>query len=166
MEIQTIILIVLLTAIVVGFIAYLIARAFPRIVTKEKLVSKASEPATVVAPPPQSPQATIIAKVLVRDDKGFQRDYDLVGESLTIGREDDNNVVLKESSVGRYHARIRKAKEEDQVKFVLADLDSKIGTKLNGKPVEKKVELKNEDLIEIGNNQMRFIRTELPPQSM
>jgi pSer/pThr/pTyr-binding forkhead associated (FHA) protein len=78
---------------------------------------------------------------------------------VSIGRADDNTIVLTEPRVSRKHARIDwKAKEKA---FVLADIDSSNGTYLNGKRVApgEKHTLKDWDKIRIASSvfSVRFV---------
>lgn len=73
----------------------------------------------------------------------------LLPMTMSIGREHDNNIELKDPEVGRYHARIL----YDRGRFLLEDLDSSNGTWLNGEKI-KEATLKNGDRIKIGETEM------------
>jgi hypothetical protein len=79
----------------------------------------------------------------------------------TLGRTDDNQVVLADECVSACHARIDRRDGE----WWLTDLDSRNGTQLNDLPVSKPVPLANGDLIGIGRAQLRFETTTNGPQS-
>lgn len=64
---------------------------------------------------------------------------------FTIGRKDDNDLILSDTSVSRQHAEIKKTKEG----YFLTDLGSYNGTKVNGK-LTQSVLLKHKDKITIG----------------
>ena len=64
---------------------------------------------------------------------------------FTIGRKDDNDLILSDTSVSRQHAEIKKTKES----YFLTDLGSYNGTKVNGK-LTQRVLLKHKDEITIG----------------
>jgi adenylate cyclase len=64
---------------------------------------------------------------------------------FTIGRKDDNDLILSDTSASRQHAEIKKTKEG----YFLTDLGSYNGTKVNGK-LTQSVLLKHEDKITIG----------------
>lgn len=87
--------------------------------------------------------------------------YELNGKSemvnychpiLSIGRSDDNMLILNASSVSRHHAQI---KFEEDGHFYLVDLDSSNGTFLNGNKVSKQI-LKDKDRIRIGEVKLLF----------
>jgi hypothetical protein len=73
----------------------------------------------------------------------------LLPMTMSIGREHDNNIELKDPEVGRYHARIL----YERGRFVLEDLESSNGTWINGERSEQSI-LKNGDRIKIGGTEM------------
>jgi ABC-type multidrug transport system ATPase subunit/pSer/pThr/pTyr-binding forkhead associated (FHA) protein len=64
-----------------------------------------------------------------------RHEYRLDGRPVSLGRADDNAVVLEHASVSRYHARIEWAEGQPQV----ADLGSANGTRVNGMAVASNV---------------------------
>ena len=76
---------------------------------------------------------------------------DLAVPLLRIGRASDNDLVLDHESVSRYHAQIRR--EDDA--FLLADLGSTNGTRVNGQPVGER-RLSPGDRIHVGAVAARF----------
>ena len=79
------------------------------------------------------------------------RAISLEKEIINIGRKSDNHVVVKNQHVSRYHAQIRKLQEH----YVLMDLDSTVGTSVNGKEI-KQVYLKPGDVISIAGVPLIF----------
>ncbi len=77
------------------------------------------------------------------------------GDSLTLGRAKDCDVVLPERQVSRHHARI----ERDASGFIIRDLGSKNGTFINGEPVRgRPYRLRDGDEIELaGVLQLGFV---------
>jgi hypothetical protein len=73
----------------------------------------------------------------------------LLPMTMSIGREHDNNIELKDPEVARYHARIM----YERGHFVLEDMDSNNSTWLNGETT-KRASLKNGDRIKIGETEM------------
>ena len=69
----------------------------------------------------------------------------------SIGRKKDNHIVIKNQHVSRYHAQIRNIKGS----YVLMDLESTVGTSINGKKV-KQAFLKDGDVISIGGSPLIF----------
>ncbi len=70
----------------------------------------------------------------------------------SLGRHFENDVVLQEEYLSRFHAEIRF--EDGQ--YVLYDKESTSGTYVNGKPVDRCV-LNSGDLISLVNIQIMFV---------
>lgn len=72
--------------------------------------------------------------------------WPLSGDSVTLGRAKDCDIVLPERQVSRHHARI----EHDTSGYILRDLGSKNGTFVNGEPVRgQPYRLRDGDEIEL-----------------
>jgi hypothetical protein len=67
-------------------------------------------------------------------------------ETIYIGRDEHNGIVIDDSFISHEHASINK----DQQGYWLTDLHSTNKTYLNGQPIAKAMLLKNGDLIKIG----------------
>jgi FHA domain-containing protein len=77
---------------------------------------------------------------------GTQREIDLDGAPLTIGRAGDNGLVISDSRVSRHHARLQARRGA----LVFTDLGSTNGSRVNGSQVAE-VALGEGDRIEIGD---------------
>ena len=75
-------------------------------------------------------------------------------DSLTIGRSQQNNVVIDSSFVSHEHACISRTKHN----YLLADLNSTNGTIVNGQQVEEEIALVDGDIIQIGAVTLKFER--------
>jgi hypothetical protein len=75
---------------------------------------------------------------------------------LAIGRSDENDVVIDDPAVSEFHCYIRKDKKE----YLLADLGSTNGTKVNGEPLKAPQfhSLTNSDVITLGRCSFQFFR--------
>ena len=73
-------------------------------------------------------------------------------DPVTIGRHPDCDVVFNDQEVSRQHAEVRR--QDDG--FVLVDLESMNGTKLNGAGVKTSRPLEDGDTITIGAHTIRF----------
>lgn len=95
----------------------------------------------------ESPVVRAPAAILreVRRD-GLEREVALDGTVMTIGRADDNELVLDDARVSRHHARLRAR----HGMLVLMDLGSRNGVRVNGETVVEVV-LGVGDRIEIGD---------------
>ncbi|GEM_PF-3783492 len=82
---------------------------------------------------------------------GPLRRVPLHGDQWTIGRSSDNNIVIPETAVSRYHATIKK----NGGQFIVEDMNSTNGMFLNGKQV-RAAKLKDGDHILIGTVEMIF----------
>lgn len=69
-----------------------------------------------------------------------------VDETIYVGRDERNGIVIDDSFVSHEHASINKDKQG----YWLTDLHSTNKTYLNGQPIAKATLLKNGDLIKIG----------------
>src|SRR5262245_18158668 len=86
------------------------------------------------------------AKLTVRAAGEADREIDLDGE-VSIGRARDNSIAIDDGTVSQYHAVI----EARGAGFWLSDLGSTNGTVVNGEAIAFACELKDGDLISIGD---------------
>jgi len=77
------------------------------------------------------------------------------GKSLTIGRRDDNNIIIENLAVSGHHAKIDSVGDG----FVLTDLQSKNGSFVNEQMITSHW-LKNGDVVSIGKHSLLFQLTE------
>jgi adenylate cyclase len=90
-------------------------------------------------------------RLQVVGEKGAVMEYPLQDQAIFIGRTDDNDVVLDDSSVSRRHAKIAR----DGAEYTLADLGSHNGTALNGTFIQS-APLHDCDQIKIGGYRLTF----------
>jgi pSer/pThr/pTyr-binding forkhead associated (FHA) protein len=91
---------------------------------------------------------------LVVLDGGFEgMTYALTSEVTLIGRNPTTNITLLDDGISREHSII--SFEEDTAEYVIEDLQSTNGTKVNGKRV-RSATLHPNDEIRIGNTSFRF----------
>jgi pSer/pThr/pTyr-binding forkhead associated (FHA) protein len=64
---------------------------------------------------------------------------------INIGRKSDNHIVINDEHISRYHAQIRMTKGQ----YILLDLNSTVGTSVNGERIEQ-VSLNPGDVISLG----------------
>ncbi|AGK98369.1 FHA domain-containing protein [Clostridium pasteurianum BC1] len=69
-----------------------------------------------------------------------------INREVTIGRKEDNTVVLSEEYISGHHAKIYLKNNN----YILEDLKSTNGTTINGEKVYEKVYIRSGDRIEIG----------------
>jgi len=75
------------------------------------------------------------------------------GIALTIGRGSENMLVLENTAISRFHARV----EQIGWPFYLEDLGSTNGTRLNGKKIANRASLKRNDKIGVGKFEIVFL---------
>ena len=102
------------------------------------------------------PKATIIMKKGEFQDRSFELDASSGKSSFTIGRREGKDVFTgdDDSTISRDHAEIK----VENGQYYLIDIDSKNGTRVNGKKIKQnvKVRLKNGDVIEMGECELEF----------
>ncbi len=99
----------------------------------------------------EHPEPIVRLIVVSAEDKG---PIEIHGEDVTLGREADNHVVLKDPSISRKHARLTRVEDG----WDLIDLHSGNGTYVNGKRIERAL-VKNNDEIRLGSATFRFADT-------
>lgn len=99
----------------------------------------------------------------------FKKDEKKLGEypiqkgmSLSIGRLDDNDIVIQNLAVSGHHAKVDSVGE----KFLISDLNSKNGTFVNEQPISKPHWLQHGDIAIIGKHYLvfHFLEEEKPPE--
>ena len=130
------------------------------------LIDPPNMPSTLPAPAPTNIDATVLAPsqpqrkkiqlkparliVTTEPEKIFRTTFDLVGETLTLGRATDNDIYLSLSIISRHHAvfsRVNSASGEPSYKIIQRKSINSLLFK--GKEIQEKV-LENGDTIEIG----------------
>ncbi len=82
-----------------------------------------------------------------------------IGQTLTIGRSESNDIVIDNLAVSANHARI----ESISASFIIKDLQSTNGTFVNEKLVSAHG-LRNNDVILVGKHTLHFDRSDLDRQ--
>ena len=91
---------------------------------------------------------------------GGRREIDLSG-IISIGRQNNSSIHIDDPIISRNHARIY----SDGKDWILEDLQSRTGTRVNGKEISKATILKHKDTISIGKAHLEF-ETEASPSSL
>jgi FHA domain-containing protein len=89
---------------------------------------------------------------LIRPSRG--QPMRLERQIIHIGRNTDNEIVVNDKRVSRFHAEIRC----EHGQFVLYDLGSTNGVKVNGAPASRPVPLRNNDTLTVGSHEFVFQR--------
>lgn len=85
--------------------------------------------------------------VVVHEKGGQTQRFAFSGEIFSIGREDDNDLVLDRVNVSKHHLRFRKV--DGRVEVI--DLDSTNGTYLNGRKVQSARPVRRTDRVYVGD---------------
>jgi FHA domain len=96
-----------------------------------------------------APVATASASLVFVNGTHAGQSIPLLPTTLTIGREHDNNIEIKDADVARYHARILYERGE----YLVEDMDSTTGTWVNGKRV-RRAALAHGDVIRVGQTEL------------
>jgi len=92
-----------------------------------------------------------MARVILVFNKQVVKDYPFTKENMTIGRAEENDVVIDNLAVSGYHARIDKAGDT----YILTDLQSTNGTFVNDKKIVS-YRLRHKDKVSIGKHLLFF----------
>lgn len=94
--------------------------------------------------PPELPRLQLVVHAGPLAGKGFP----IKGETLTFGRDPENDITLDDHEVSRYHARLLRQGTE----ILVEDLGSTNGTLVNGKAITERHVLQPADIISIGSS--------------
>ncbi|MEM7160495.1 MAG: FHA domain-containing protein [Myxococcota bacterium] len=86
-------------------------------------------------------------RLIIEDDEGSTTVVPLASEAITIGRQQGNTIQLTEKNVSRQHARLF----PEQDGWVIEDLGSYNGVKVNNEVVDGRTKLREGDVVEIGD---------------
>src|SRR5882672_6565872 len=82
------------------------------------------------------------------------------GSQVAIGRHPSNDVRIPELSVSRHHCTVRRGDEG----WHITDLDSRLGTFVNGRPVHE-APLRHGDFVAIGDSTFLVSLEDEPPSA-
>lgn len=100
----------------------------------------------------QAPERRLEASLVSQRPGSLGKECRLTADVVTLGREQDNDIVLESSHVSRYHARL----DWTGSMYVLEDLGSKNGTWLNERRLEGPAPLNDGDAIRLGDLRFAF----------
>ncbi|MBQ9396818.1 MAG: FHA domain-containing protein [Proteobacteria bacterium] len=92
-------------------------------------------------------------KIVRIQDKFAGEEFMLSEQTNTIGRTEDNYILLSDQSISRNHAKIT----NHGMIFTVVDLDSSNGTFVNGKKVSNQCQLQPNDIVRFGNVSFVFV---------
>ncbi len=88
------------------------------------------------------------AKLVITAGNQAGRELMLFERIVCVGRTDENDITLADTSVSRHHARL---KLQDDRSYALTDLNSSNGTRLNGKRLTAAARATHGDRLHFGN---------------
>ncbi len=97
------------------------------------------------------------AWLLIEERETPEKRYEIKRTVISIGSSEDNDIILKDRTVSRHHAKIR----IEGKKYFIYDLASTNGIRVNGRKIAKKW-IKEGDSIEMGHIRMAFRTSEIP----
>jgi len=86
------------------------------------------------------------------------KSFDLSGAEITVGRVPDNKIQIEHASVSGHHA-VFKLDAQD---YVIKDLDSTNGTRINGERITEQ-KLRRNDILRLGNIELIYDSEHAPP---
>ncbi|MBC7088331.1 MAG: FHA domain-containing protein [Tissierellales bacterium] len=88
------------------------------------------------------------------DDLQYKlKDSYSIADEITLGRSNDNDIVIKSPYVSKHHFKIVK----DEREFYIEDLNSSNGTYINGERIYDARKLKKGDIIKVGELEFMFM---------
>ena len=93
-----------------------------------------------------------MAKIQYTTPEGASGEAELMADRMTLGRTDDNMIVINDASVSSHHGEVVHEGEE----WILTDLGSTNGTKVGGERVDR-IELTHGGSFALGNVECVFI---------
>jgi hypothetical protein len=84
--------------------------------------------------------------------------YDLSGPEITVGRVADNKIQIEHASVSGHHAVFKL----DSLDYIIKDLDSTNGTRINGERISEQ-KLRRNDILRLGNIELLYDSEHAPP---
>jgi hypothetical protein len=86
------------------------------------------------------------------------KSFDLTGREITVGRVADNKIQIEHASVSGHHAMLRL----EALDYVIKDLDSTNGTRINGERITEQ-KLRRNDILRLGNIELLYDSEHQPP---
>ncbi len=87
-------------------------------------------------------------KLILKFKDQVLKEYPITGNQIKIGREDDNDFVIDNAAVSRYHAKINRVGGE----YIVEDLNSTNGTFVNENRITQQEKLWDGDIIIVGKH--------------
>jgi FHA domain len=86
------------------------------------------------------------------------KSFDLTDKEIPVGRVADNKIQLEHASISGHHAVFKL----DSLDYVIKDLDSTNGTRINGERITEQ-KLRRNDILRLGNIELLYDSEHSPP---
>lgn len=96
-----------------------------------------------------------MSKFFIEDDLGNVRIVPLETDEVTVGRAEDNDIVLPDRNVSRHHIRVRRRDD----RFVVTPVAARYGVRVNGAVVDTETEVGFGEAFRLGDYTLKL----LPP---
>jgi len=102
-------------------------------------------------------------KIIIHDPAGETREVELHSGTYTLGRANENDIILNDNQTSRKHARILFIPAKSV--FMIEDLESRNGVHVNTNKIQGKENLNDGDIIKIGETKIE-VKGLLEPETM
>ena len=127
----------------------------PRAAARAPVTARPAAPARTVSSTPAAPSGSMAAHEarlsLLEAIDPVPAEYSLFKDEVTLGRGEDNDLVIPHASVSRAHARLMRRNGV----FELTDLNSTNGSYVNEQPVHGSVQVSSGNQVRLGD--VRFV---------
>lgn len=97
------------------------------------------------------------AYLQVMDDKNYNlKEFYIIRDGLSVGRADNNDIVIKDKFVSKFHIKISRHDKE----YIINDFESSNGTYVNGELLDGEGVLEDGDIISIDDIKFLFVNKE------
>ena len=86
------------------------------------------------------------------------KSFNLEGPEITVGRLEDNGIQMEHASISGHHAVLKL----DGQDYIIKDLDSTNGTRINGEKISQQ-KLRRNDILRLGNIEVLYDSEHAPP---
>jgi predicted component of type VI protein secretion system len=97
-------------------------------------------------------------RLVAQSPEFAEKTFDLLGKEITVGRVADNTIQIEHASISGHHAVFKL----DALDYVIKDLDSTNGTRINGERVTEQ-KLRRNDILRLGNIELLYDSEHQPP---
>jgi pSer/pThr/pTyr-binding forkhead associated (FHA) protein len=87
-----------------------------------------------------------VGRLAIYQGEELLEEFDLARAVIALGRHPENDIVLDDRTLSRFHARIERRRDQ----FVIVDLGAQNGVMLNGVRIEREQPLETGDRLELG----------------